>query len=659
MTQIIPNTQAVPQVIGSSPVVVNGTDHQWLANEIMHGIKVLHVFDYSFSAEETGGSTAELKLSLQRDLGSGWEDVPGEGAAMTFTAGQDRRFRLLCKVPYYSGIDAGVLPKYRLVTECPNGQVTLHIAEGSEGVPSGQWKAEYEFEGEEPGEVVIIEMSTESDWTTLRPTTWPVLNNYTNKFFANLGDGRFATMFRGDGVSEAYEILVWRIDGIDLDGVPVVSASTNQFAGGSNLGDYLNSIFIATGTGKAVSSWQNFGVIRAYIVDAGGGLSVTEYQPGADYPIPGAYDDCLNCSRAAVTYVPATDKVIFLMQLGSGDYQPYTRSSTLGGDGAFINHDISAGNPWDATVEYVDVESRICSGAVGDDGGFVYVANLFDNSNRRISFIHQNVDSSGNLSAFTETNFTIDSYGYTWQDPVALIGDQTNDRFVVLMSSGSLLFAMLCTVSDGSVTTNIPLQLGDYGQGSGYGSGIWVENSDYLILQTSDNNNVYYIVLDASGELAITDSITILNEGDGAYFGQINHDPSHDFFASCYNEDQTAADNNKHRMRVVRHKGNKATAITSGAGTSVSVPLGVSKFYKITSSSTHTALTVTLTGLTADVNLYVRAGAVPTSGEYDDASLEAGTTDEQCDLVNSGVTTWYIAVDGYEAGSCTLTATLS
>lgn len=148
MTQIIPNTQAVPQVIGSTQVVVNGTDHQWLANEIIRGLKVLHVGDYSFSAEETGGSTAELKLSLQRDVGSGWEDVPGEGAAMTFTAGQDRRFRTLCKVPYYEGIDALVLPKYRLVAECPTGQVTLHSAEENDGVPSGQWKAEYEFEGD-------------------------------------------------------------------------------------------------------------------------------------------------------------------------------------------------------------------------------------------------------------------------------------------------------------------------------------------------------------------------------------------------------------------------------------------------------------------------------------------------------------------------------
>jgi hypothetical protein len=148
MTQIIPNTQAVPQIIGSSPVIINGSNHNWIPGQIMHGVKVLHVGDYSFSAEETGSGAAELKITLQRDLGSGWEDQPGEVSGMTFAPGQDRRFRVLCKVPYYSGVVFGVLPKYRLVAECLTGQVILHSAEGVDAVPSGQWKAEYEFEGE-------------------------------------------------------------------------------------------------------------------------------------------------------------------------------------------------------------------------------------------------------------------------------------------------------------------------------------------------------------------------------------------------------------------------------------------------------------------------------------------------------------------------------
>jgi hypothetical protein len=160
MTQIIPNTQAVPQVIGGSPVVINGSNYNWIPSEIMRGVKVIHVGDYSFSAEETGGGTAELKMTLQRDIGSGWEDQPGEVSGLTFTVGQDRRFRVLCKVPYYDGIEAGILPKYRLLAECLTGQVTMHSAEGQEGVPSGQWKSEYEFEGEEPV-VIPIEIWTE------------------------------------------------------------------------------------------------------------------------------------------------------------------------------------------------------------------------------------------------------------------------------------------------------------------------------------------------------------------------------------------------------------------------------------------------------------------------------------------------------------------
>ena len=170
MTQVIPNTQAVPQVIGSSPVVINGSNHNWIPSQIMRGVKVIHVGDYSFSAEETGGSDAKLKITLQRDLGSGWEDQSGEVSGLTFTAGQDRRFRVLCKVPYYDGIETGVLPKYRLLAECPTGQVTLHSADGQDGVPSGQWKNEYEFEGEAPV-VIPIEIWTER--------TFDVSLNYT------------------------------------------------------------------------------------------------------------------------------------------------------------------------------------------------------------------------------------------------------------------------------------------------------------------------------------------------------------------------------------------------------------------------------------------------------------------------------------------------
>ena len=664
MTQIIPNTQAVPQVIVTAPVIINGSNHNWIPSQIMHGVKVIHVGDYSFSAEETGSGAAELKIILQRDIGSGWEDQPGEVSGLTFVTGQDRRFRVLCKVPYYDGVDAGVLPKYRLLAECPTGQVTLHSAEGSDGVPSGQWKAEYGFEGDEPTIEVVISLHVSSDYNIVRPTTWPVLGNITNSFFASCGDGRFVTFFRGDGVSEGYEAVVWVVDGINISDYPVITQGiTLQLPGGSNLADYANSMFISCGAGKSISSFQDFGVIDTYIADIGGGLSLTARHPVADYPIPAAYGDVPYCSRAAITYIPATDKVIFLMQLGAaGDYQPHTRSSTLDGNGVFANHDISFGNVWDATIEYVDIESWICSGAVGGNGDFIIFANLYDNSARRFSFIHQNVNSSGALSSFTETNFPRVSYGYTFEAPVAIIGDPNSDRFVALLSSGTLLFAMLCTVSSGSVTTSTPLLLGTLTSLSAkQGSGKWITSSDYLMVQFSNATDLSYIILDASGiTVTLAESKQFLNEGSGSSLGQVVFDPVKDYFVSCYQHDAISASNSHHRTRVASYEERENIEMFSGVPVSVVTAVaGVGSYYKITSSAIHTTLTVTLTGLSAGHDLYVKAMSRPTDSIFDDSSTNAGATDEQCDLVNTGITTWYIGVDGVEAGNCTLTATLS
>lgn len=229
MTQIIPNTQAVPQVIGSSAVVVNGTDHNWIPSQIMHGVKVLHVGDYSFSAEETGGTTTELKITLQRDIGSGWEDQTGEVSGMTFSAGQDRRFRVLCKVPYYTGINAGIIPQYRLLAECPTGQVTLHSAEGSDGVPSGQWKAEYDFEGTQIFNPI----------TTWVEGTLPLALNGRGVTF---GNGIFVAVFAsgtGNRVMTSTDGITWtaRVSAGDFSWTRVA---------------YGNGIFVAVATGGEI-----------------------------------------------------------------------------------------------------------------------------------------------------------------------------------------------------------------------------------------------------------------------------------------------------------------------------------------------------------------------------------------------------------------------
>uniref|UniRef100_UPI003B432CB1 PPC domain-containing protein n=1 Tax=Candidatus Electronema sp. JC TaxID=3401570 RepID=UPI003B432CB1 len=102
-----------------------------------------------------------------------------------------------------------------------------------------------------------------------------------------------------------------------------------------------------------------------------------------------------------------------------------------------------------------------------------------------------------------------------------------------------------------------------------------------------------------------------------------------------------------------------ADPLTSGQAVSGSVGLNSWKNYKITSSSSDTQLKVDMTGLSADVDLYVRKDASPTSQAFTCRPYSGGTTSESCTLPNSGSATWYISVYGYQAGSFSIKATLS
>ena len=78
-------------------------------------------------------------------------------------------------------------------------------------------------------------------------------------------------------------------------------------------------------------------------------------------------------------------------------------------------------------------------------------------------------------------------------------------------------------------------------------------------------------------------------------------------------------------------------------------------FYKFTTTATDSAITLRLSDLTADIDLYIRAGEKPSghvsnSGVYDGFSAAGGTTTESVTLSNTGATSWYVGVHGYEAG---------
>lgn len=104
--------------------------------------------------------------------------------------------------------------------------------------------------------------------------------------------------------------------------------------------------------------------------------------------------------------------------------------------------------------------------------------------------------------------------------------------------------------------------------------------------------------------------------------------------------------------------------ITSEQAVDDSLSLREWHYYTIDSSASDEQLTVNLTNLSADIDLYVRAGSRPSGatdqgGVYDCESIYGGTSSEQCQLDISGEERWYIGLYGYRASTYRLTATLS
>jgi len=99
------------------------------------------------------------------------------------------------------------------------------------------------------------------------------------------------------------------------------------------------------------------------------------------------------------------------------------------------------------------------------------------------------------------------------------------------------------------------------------------------------------------------------------------------------------------------------TDLTSGVSVSGSVALDAIVWYRITSSSSHTSLSVVLNGMNADADLYLfRDSMSATATCISNATI---TTPETCTVGSPGNTTWYVAVEGYQAANYTVTATLS
>lgn len=107
-------------------------------------------------------------------------------------------------------------------------------------------------------------------------------------------------------------------------------------------------------------------------------------------------------------------------------------------------------------------------------------------------------------------------------------------------------------------------------------------------------------------------------------------------------------------------EGGTGTLLASGTPmTGRSGDEGSITIYRITVPSGATNLLVTTSGGSGDLDLYLRAGEVPTESAVDCESAGADN-DESCAVPDPAAGTWYIALFGYEAYSgATLTATVT
>jgi len=105
--------------------------------------------------------------------------------------------------------------------------------------------------------------------------------------------------------------------------------------------------------------------------------------------------------------------------------------------------------------------------------------------------------------------------------------------------------------------------------------------------------------------------------------------------------------------------GSGDTQLTSGvAVTGQTVAQGAWKYYYITVPSGATGLTFATTNATADVDIYTQYNAKPTSSAYICRPYTA-SGNETCSATNPASGTWWVGVNGYAAGSFTVTGTVT
>ncbi len=109
-------------------------------------------------------------------------------------------------------------------------------------------------------------------------------------------------------------------------------------------------------------------------------------------------------------------------------------------------------------------------------------------------------------------------------------------------------------------------------------------------------------------------------------------------------------------LSLVSHVCIGETILTSQQSISDYVSQSNWKYYQIESNVGE--VTVQMTGLSADIDLYVRKHSQPTTSNFECRPYHGGTSSETCSLTLNTPTTVYIGIHGYYSGNFTIKATL-
>ena len=181
-------------------------------------------------------------------------------------------------------------------------------------------------------------------------------------------------------------------------------------------------------------------------------------------------------------------------------------------------------------------------------------------------------------------------------------------------------------------------------------------------VEDSDGDGLEDVTLDGSGSTDNDGTIESYVWREGGNEIGTGMSPTVSFAVGVHSVTLEVTDNegatDTDTVTITVEDGGEFILLISGESRLDSVSQNDWAYYMIAAASTDTLMEVELSGLSSDVDLYVRKGEIPTLTEYDCRPYLGGTSSETCSLVNSGESIWYIGVQGYTSGSFTITATL-